>query len=67
MNDRMCTKCELHQYDEGNLLGELGTLQRVKDLLRSTEVPEYVHLIITEQIRDIELILSRGQDPRLEG
>ena len=57
----------LHGYDKTKLRHERDKLMEIGDLLIETEVPEYIHLIIGEQIREIELILSHGQDPRLEG
>jgi len=68
--ESMCTICHtptlvsesLHKYDVTKLNGELTALNNAADLLNGTNVPKYVHLILTEQIEKVQKYLYYGFD-----
>ena len=59
---------KLHEYDRGNLEGELNSLREVKEkLMYETQVPGFFYKLLDREIREVELTLKAGHDPRLEG
>jgi len=59
-NSAIKPHASLHIYDINNLTNEISVLTQVTDLLKNTQVPEYVHLIIAEQLGNACDYLKNG-------